>query len=69
MTPPKDWTGRYNINGGYIVVRKGGEIVRYHFYGRNEIEDYLYYNTRFERASRNHCDFGSLYRDNDGCVC
>lgn len=31
MTPAKEWNGRYDANGGYIVIRKDGEIVCYHF--------------------------------------
>jgi type II restriction enzyme len=68
MTPAKEWTGRYDANGGYIVVRKDGEIICYHFYNRNDVEDYLYNNTRFERASRSRYNFGSLYRGSDGNV-
>lgn len=62
MTPAKEWKGRYDANGGYLVVRKDGEIVCYHFYNRNDVEDYLYNNTRFERTSRSRYHFGSLYR-------
>lgn len=68
MTPAKEWNGRYDANGGYIVIRKDGEIVCYHFYNRNDIEDYLYYNTRFDRASRGRYNFGSLFRGKDGKV-
>ena len=68
MTPAKEWNGRYDANGGYLVVRRDGEIVCYHFYNRNEVEDYLYYNTRFERASRSRHNFGSLYKGDDGNV-
>lgn len=68
MTPSKQWLGKYDANGGYLVVRKDGEVVCYHFYNRNDIEDYLYYNTRFERASRSRYGFGSLYRGYDGQV-
>ncbi len=68
MTPAKAWNGRYDANGGYLVVRRDGEIVCYHFYNRNDIEDYLYYNTRFERGSRSRHNFGSLYRGEDGNV-
>jgi hypothetical protein len=68
MTPAKEWTGRYDANGGYLVVRKDGEIVCYHFYDRNDVEDYLYNNTRFERASRGRWKFGSLYRGKDNNV-
>ena len=66
MTPAKVWTGRYDANGGYLVVRKDGEIVCYHFYNRNDVEDYLYNNTRFERASRNRYKYGTIYKDADG---
>lgn len=62
MTPAKEWTGRFDANGGYLVVRKDGEIVCYHFYNQNDVEDYLYNNTRFERASRSRYDFGSIYQ-------
>ncbi len=69
MTPAKEWTGQYDANGGYLVVKKDGEIVCYHFYNRNEVEDYLYNNTRFERASRSRYGFGSLYRNgSDICL-
>lgn len=68
MTPAKEWKGRYDANGGYLVVKKDGDIVCYHFYNRNDVEDYLYNNTRFERASRSRYHFGSLYRKSDGGV-
>lgn len=64
MVPAKEWTGRYDANGGYLVVRKDGEIVCYHFYNRNDVEDYLYSNTRLERASRSKYGFGKLYKAN-----
>lgn len=66
MMPGKEWTGKFDANGGYLVVRKDGEIVCYHFYNQNDVEDYLYSNTRFERASRSRYGFGKLYRDLDG---
>lgn len=68
MTPAKPWTGRYDANGGYLIVKKDGEIICYHFYNRNDVEDYLYNNTRFERASRNRYEYGNLYRGDDGHV-
>lgn len=65
MTPATEWTGKYDANGGYLVVRKDGEIVCYHFYNRNDVEDYLYNNTRFERASRTRYQYGYLYSENN----
>lgn len=68
MTSAKEWNGHYDANGGYLVVKSDGDIVCYHFYNKNDIEDYLYYNTRFDRASRSRYGFGSLYRGEDGAV-
>ncbi len=66
MTPAKEWTGRYDANGGYLVVKKDGDIVCYHFYNRNDVEDYLFNNTRLDNPSRSRYSFGSLYRGEDG---
>lgn len=68
MTPATEWIGRYDANGGYLVVKKDGDIICYHFYNRNDVEDYLYNNTRFDRASRTRYNFASLYRGEDGGV-
>ena len=68
MTSAKEWNGHYDANGGYLVVKSDGDIVCYHFYNKNDVEDYLYNNTRFDRASRTRYDFGKLYRGDDGAV-
>ena len=28
MTPAKEWKGRYDANGGYLVVKKDGDVKR-----------------------------------------
>lgn len=61
MTPAKEWNGRYDANGGYLVVKDDGEIVCYHFYNQNDVEDYLYNNTKFDRPSRDRYKYGSVY--------
>ena len=63
MTPAKVWNRRYDANGGYLVVRNDGEVLCYHFYDRNQIEDYLYQNTRFDYPSRERYHYGSLFRE------
>lgn len=68
MTSAKEWNGHYDANGGYLVVKGDGDIVCYHFYNKNDVEDYLYNNTRFDRASRSRYAFGKLYRGVDGNV-
>jgi len=61
MTPSKPWKGRYDANGGYIVVREDGEVVCYHFYERNDLEDYLFENAVIDTPSQKRHDFGGIY--------
>ena len=64
MTPSRAWQGRFNANGGFIVVKEDGDIVCYHFFDRNDLEDYLFYNTRFETPSKTRHKFGTIYEEN-----
>lgn len=65
MRPTDVWQGRYDATGGYLVVREDGEIVCYHIYSRNEFEDYLFYNTKFDTPSSSRHKFGTVY-EQDG---
>ena len=66
MTAGEEWSGRYDANGGYIVVKKDGDIVCYHFYDRNDVEDYLFNNTRFDNPERDRCGgWGSIFKQNN----
>lgn len=67
MTAAKQWNGRYDANGGFIVVKNDGDVVCYHFYDRNDVEDYLYNNTRFDNPSRDRCGgWGAVFKGDDG---
>lgn len=68
MTPAKAWTGRYNATGGIIIVKEDGELVCYHIYNKNEFEDYLVKNTRFEQASTTRYNFGKLYKEKESIL-
>jgi hypothetical protein len=61
MTPSALWKGKYDATGGIIVVKDDGNILCYHIYNRNEFQDYLLNNTRFEQASTTRYKFGSIY--------
>lgn len=63
MTSSKPWYGTFQANGGYIVVKEDGDIVCYHFFDRNDLENYLFYNTRFETPSTSRHEFGKIYED------
>ncbi|MEG1729646.1 MAG: HpaII family restriction endonuclease, partial [Bacteroidaceae bacterium] len=65
MMPSKVWTGEYDAIGGYLIVKEDGEIVCYHLYNRNEFENYLFSNTKFETASSSRHDFGKVFREGE----
>lgn len=48
MKPATIWDGKYEATGGYLVVKEDGDIVCFHIYDRNLLEEYLFNNTRFE---------------------
>lgn len=63
MMPSKVWTGELDATGGYLVVKEDGDILCYHIYNRNEFEDYLLNNSKFETASSTKHDFGFVYKE------
>ncbi len=65
MTPEKRWDGLASAQGGYIIVKEDGELVCYHLYHRDQFEEYLYLNTKFETASTTRHGFGLVYRDGE----
>ncbi|MBQ1987154.1 MAG: HpaII family restriction endonuclease [Muribaculaceae bacterium] len=65
VTSTTPWYGNFHANGGYIVVKEDGEIICYHFFDRNDLENYLFYNTRFETPSTSRHNFGDIYKEKD----
>lgn len=63
MMPSKVWTGKLEATGGYLVVKKDGEILVYHIYNRNDFEDYLLKNTKLETADLGRHEFGVVYEE------
>lgn len=63
MMPSKVWSGEYDATGGYLVVKESGDILCYHIYNKNEFEDYLFNNTKFETASSKRHGFGEIYKE------
>lgn len=61
MVPGSAWDGHDAATGGYIIVTSEGDVVAFHVYNRDEFEEYLLKNTRFETASTVRHEFGSLY--------
>lgn len=65
MMPSKVWSGQYDATGGYLIVKENGDVLCYHIYNRNQFEDYLFENTKFETASSTKHDFGKIYKIDD----
>lgn len=61
MDPSKKWSGTAIANGGFIVVKKDGEVLAYHVYNRDKFEQYLYESTKLERASTARHDYARIY--------
>ncbi|MBR5551118.1 MAG: HpaII family restriction endonuclease [Muribaculaceae bacterium] len=68
MMPATAWSGKFDANGGYLVVKRDGEILCYHFYDRNRFEDYLYANAYLERASTSRHEYASIVKELDGSM-
>lgn len=64
MRPGTKWDGVDEASGGYIVVKKDGNVVAYHIYNRNYFENYLLKNTKYETPSTSRHGFGELYKEN-----
>lgn len=64
VTSSTPWYGKFHANGGYIVIKEDGDIICYHFFDRNDLENYLFFNTRFETPSTSRHLFGNIYQEN-----
>jgi HpaII restriction endonuclease len=65
MTGSKVWLGAYDITGGYLIVKKDGDVLCYHVYNRNQFEDYLFANTKLDTPSSTRHEFGTVYEENE----
>ncbi|MCF7530441.1 HpaII family restriction endonuclease [Neisseria lisongii] len=63
MRAAEVWQGKYDATGGYLVVKDDGEIICYHIYSRNEFEDYLFFNTKFDTPSTSKHNFARVYEE------
>lgn len=64
MVAKNVWNGYHDATGGYIVVKEDGEVLCYHLYNRNDFEDYLLKNTKFDTPSTGRNKFSDIYIEN-----
>ncbi len=65
MTPSTPWKGTENANGGFIIVKKNGEIVSYHLYDRPAFLDYIFHSTYFDHPWQDRHQYGSFRREGE----
>lgn len=69
MKPATAWNGIYDATGGYIIVKDDGDVICFHIYDRNLLEEYLVSNTRFETPTSDINKIGGrrfiVYKEND----
>lgn len=65
MTAEEVWNGKYDATGGYLIVKKDGDIVCYHIYNKNSFEDYLIDNTNLTNPSTTKFGFAEVYQENN----
>lgn len=68
LMPATAWDGKFDANGGYLVVKKDGEILCYHFYDRNRFEDYLFSNAYLERSSTTRHEYATITKEENGTL-
>jgi len=65
MTPTdENWKGIEDANGGYITVKKDGDVVCYYLYQREEFENYLLNKTKFDTPSTKRRDAFCVFKEN-----
>lgn len=68
MMPATAWDGKFDANGGYLIIKENGEILCYHFYDHNRFEDYLFSNAYLERSSTSRHEYASIVKENNGTL-
>ena len=59
----KSWSGRSDVNGGYIVVKKDGDVVAFHSCIADEFKDFLLEKLNFEAPSCSRHKYMYIYKD------
>lgn len=66
MQSATPWSGKEDASGGYIIIRRDGEVLCYHIYNRNDFEDYLVRQTKLDTPSTTRNEFSKIYKGADG---
>lgn len=59
----KVWSGKSDVNGGYIVVKRDGDVVAFHSCIADEFKDFLFEKLNFEAPSCSRHKYMTVYKD------
>lgn len=63
LKPSVEWDDSDEATGGYIVVKKSGEIIAFYIYNRKKFSEYLLNSTKLERASISRHHYMKIYKE------
>ena len=62
----KAWNGKSDVNGGYIVVKRDGDVVAFHSCIADEFKEFLIDKLKFEAPSCSRHKYMNIYKKDDG---
>ena len=64
MMPNTDWNGILTSLGGFLLVKKDGDVLCYYLYNLEDFQDYLLNNTKLDTPSTTRYGIGKLIEEN-----
>jgi hypothetical protein len=63
MTSKSVWSGKYDIVGGIIIIKKNTEMLCYHLIDFNKFKQYLKNSAKLDNPSGGKMGYGTVYKD------
>lgn len=64
MMPNTDWNGILTSLGGFLLVKKDGDVLCYYLYNLEDFQDYLFNNTKLDTPSTTRYGIGKIIEEN-----
>ena len=65
MMPNTVWNGILTSLGGFLLVKKDGDVLCYYLYNLEDFQEYLLQNTKLDTPSTTRYGIGKLIKEND----
>jgi hypothetical protein len=67
MMPNTQWNGIFTSLGGFLLVKKDGEVLCYYLYNLDYFQDYLLNNTKLDTPSTSRYGIGQIIKEGGRC--